>query len=165
MAPQKLVVPTVHVPAVQAVPPTQRFASHDHPAGQFEPQSRVPTQPSPITPQYWPPSGLHETNDTQLLSPPPPSNEKIWPPCDVPPVPVLLPAPPPEVDAPVPVSDRPGRLSLELQLLAAISATVVMSAVAASLRVEDKSRMARAFFAVLRHGLRSGHSGGMELAG
>jgi hypothetical protein len=35
-------------------------ASHVHPLGQA-PQSSLPSQPSPIVPQYWPPVNAHAT--------------------------------------------------------------------------------------------------------
>ena len=51
----------MQVAATQLEPPTHRLLVQVQSALQFMPQSTVPLQPSPIDPQYWPPSGVQET--------------------------------------------------------------------------------------------------------
>jgi hypothetical protein len=91
------------------------------PVGQFMPQSMdLGLQPSPMTPQYWPPGGLQVKQDeasttlASLPGPMPAPPVPMVPPVPtVPPLPVeLVPdAPPPDVvPPPPPLPDPPGRL-------------------------------------------------------
>jgi hypothetical protein len=99
MLPQNWVSPAVQVAAVQLAPPTHRLLVHDQSVWQFMPQSICPLQPSPITPQYWPPSGMHDTDVSHvMLASEPPSGTRMLPlpavPLEVPALPEFEPATP-----------------------------------------------------------------------
>jgi hypothetical protein len=64
--PQNLLVPEVQAAGAQLAPPTHTLFVQLQPEGQVMPQSIVPSQPSPIDPQYVPPRGVHETAVLQL---------------------------------------------------------------------------------------------------
>ena len=101
IVPQNWVVPAVHVAGTQLAPPTQTLFSQLQSVLQFMPQSSVPLQPSPIEPQYCPPSGVHETDVLQLAASEPASGtliampEPALPVCPLEPVAPALPVPPP----------------------------------------------------------------------
>lgn len=107
MVPQKLVEPVLQVAAWQLEPPTQTLSVQVQSALQFMPQSILPLQPLPMTPQYWPPSGLHETpvlHDAAASSPPPSGTMMLVPPPLLVP---LLPAPDEPVAPLLPVRVTP----------------------------------------------------------